>query len=289
MELQWPLILFTLFISWAAGLFATQSIYALKGEAAKAQATSAIVAIALTVIGGIAVFFHLEHAERIFNGFGHLSSGITQELIAIVIMLVLIVVTLSMARRNEGKVPAWLAIVNIVVALILIFVMGHSYMMVSRPAWNSILEVISLLGAACVLGPATFAIIEAIKGQEASAFDGLLNVIGSIVALVTTLAYLLSMNAIKDQFISVGYSYDPTAPFKAMPDAAAISPFAGGSATASILAIVCAAAAVAFAFVGKKKGNWKVWGALIVVVSIIACVALRIVFYNMGVDMYMLY
>ena len=38
----------------------------------------------LLAVAGIAVFFHLQHWERIFNGFGHITSGITQELIAIV-------------------------------------------------------------------------------------------------------------------------------------------------------------------------------------------------------------
>ena len=47
-----------------------------------------ITSAVLLVVGGIAVFFHLEHWERIFNGFGHLSSGITQELIAIVVLAV---------------------------------------------------------------------------------------------------------------------------------------------------------------------------------------------------------
>ena len=289
MELQWPLILFTLFISWAAGLFATQSIYALKGEAAKAQGPAVITAAVLTLIGGIAVFFHLQHWERIFNGFGHMTSGITQELIAIVVIVILMIVTFSMVRRNEGKIPAWLAIVNIVVALVLVFVMGHSYMMVSRPAWNSILEILSLIGASCVLGPATFAIIEAITGAGASKLDGPTNIAGACVALVTTLGYLLSMNSVKDQFISVGYQYDPTRPYAGLASESIASPFAGEPLTWSVVAIICAVAAVAFAFVGKKNGNWKVWGTLIVVVSVLACVALRIVFYMVGQHMYLLF
>ena len=46
------------------------------------------VSVPVVAAGGIAVFFHLEHFERIFNGFGHLTSGITQELIAIVVLAV---------------------------------------------------------------------------------------------------------------------------------------------------------------------------------------------------------
>ena len=85
MELQWPLILFTTLVAWSAGVFGTQAVLALRGEAPKAQLSCWITAAVLLAAGGIAVFFHLEHFERIFNGFGHLTSGITQELIAIVV------------------------------------------------------------------------------------------------------------------------------------------------------------------------------------------------------------
>ena len=94
MELQWPLILFTTLVAWSAGVFGTQAVLALRGEAPKAQLSCWITAAVLLAAGGIAVFFHLEHFERIFNGFGHLTSGITQELIAIVVLAVAAIVYL---------------------------------------------------------------------------------------------------------------------------------------------------------------------------------------------------
>ena len=78
MELQWPLILFTTLLAWAAGLFAAQCVWALRGKGARAQMPALITSAVLLVVGGIAVFFHLEHWERIFSGFGHLTSGITR-------------------------------------------------------------------------------------------------------------------------------------------------------------------------------------------------------------------
>ena len=136
MELQWPLILFTTLLAWAAGLFAAQCVWALRGKGARAQMPALITSAVLLVVGGIAVFFHLEHWERIFNGFGHMTSGITQELIAIVVLAVVMVVYFVYLRRggDEAKVPTWLSIVGIVVAAILVIVMGHSYMMASLPA-----------------------------------------------------------------------------------------------------------------------------------------------------------
>ena len=37
MELQWPLILFTTFVAWSAGLFGAQGAAALAGEGRRAQ------------------------------------------------------------------------------------------------------------------------------------------------------------------------------------------------------------------------------------------------------------
>ena len=147
------MILFTTLVAWSAGVFGTQAVLALRGEAPKAQLSCWITAAVLLAAGGIAVFFHLEHFERIFNGFGHLTSGITQELIAIVVLAVVMVVYFVYLRRggDEAKVPTWLSIVGIVVAAILVIVMGHSYMMASLPAWNSLLQIASLLGAALSL------------------------------------------------------------------------------------------------------------------------------------------
>ena len=52
--------------------------------------------------------------------------------------------------------------------------------------------------------------------------------------------------------------------------------------TATIVAIVAAIAALAFAFVGKKKGDWSVWGVIVALCGLVSALALRILFYQMG-------
>ena len=196
MELQWPLILFTTLLAWAAGVFGAQCLYALRGQGTRAQMPALITSAALLVVGGIAVFFHLEHWERIFNGFGHLTSGITQELIAIIVLFVAMVVYFVYLRRggDDAKVPAWLSAIGIVVAAVLVIVMGHSYMMASLPAWDSVLQIGSLLGAACGFGPATMAVLCAVK-DESLDYTAKVNVIGQIVNVVLVVAYLVAMQA----------------------------------------------------------------------------------------------
>ncbi len=156
MELQWPLILFTTLVAWSAGLFGTQALMAVFGVGKRAQVPAWVASAVLLAAGGIAVFFHLEHWERIFNGFGHLTSGITQELIAIVVLAVVAVAYLVLMRKSDdgASVPKWLAWVAVALSVVLVAVMAHSYTMAARPAWDSVLWILYVLGNACVLGPA---------------------------------------------------------------------------------------------------------------------------------------
>lgn len=179
MEIQIPLVIFTSFLAWAAGIFGTQCILALQKRGGAVQLPALICSAAVLVVGGIAVVFHLTHPFNLFNGFGHITSGITQELIAIVLLAVAMVLFFLMLRRSEDNtVPQWLAVVGIVLVLVLIVAMGHSYMMPSLPAWDTVLQLLSLLGGACVMGPATVAFIGAARGIEIEGI-GLLAVIGA--------------------------------------------------------------------------------------------------------------
>ena len=160
MEIQIPLILFTTLLAWSAGLFATQAIYVIKGKGATTQMIAVIASIILLAVGGVAVLFHLQHALRIFNGFGNPTSGITQELIALVVLAIFMVIYFIMlCRNNNGTVPRWLCICAIIFGVVLVVVCAHSYMMGARPAWNTVFQVGSLLGAFCGLGPATMALL----------------------------------------------------------------------------------------------------------------------------------
>ena len=91
MEIQIPLVIFTSFLAWAAGIFGTQCILALQKRGGAVQLPALICSAVVLVVGGIAVVFHLTHPFNLFNGFGHITSGITQELIAIVLLAVVIV------------------------------------------------------------------------------------------------------------------------------------------------------------------------------------------------------
>lgn len=289
MEIQIPLVIFTSFLAWAAGIFGTQCVLALQKRGGAAQLPALIASVVILAVGGIAVVFHLTHPFNLFNGFGHLTSGITQELIAIVLLAVVMVLYFLMLRRSEDNtVPQWLAVVGIVLVLVLIFAMGHSYMMPSLPAWDTVLQMLSLLGAACVMGPATVAFIGALTGEKIEGI-GLLAVIGAAVNAVLSAAYMFAMEASSASFQSFQYYFDPTHPNATLANPADVSLFTGDSVTALVVAVIALIVALAGAFVGKKQDSWKVWGAVVAIAGLVCAVALRIMMYTMGETLFMLY
>ena len=70
MELQWPLILFTTFVTWSAGLFGTQGVAALAGEGRRAQ-MPALIASAVNVVLTGAYLFAMEAAGASYTEVGY--------------------------------------------------------------------------------------------------------------------------------------------------------------------------------------------------------------------------
>ena len=299
MELQWPLILFTTLVAWSAGLSGTQALMAVFGVGKRAQVPAWVASAVLLAAGGIAVFFHLEHWERIFNGFGHLTSGITQELIAIVVLAVVAVAYLVLMRKSDdgASVPKWLAWVAVALSVVLVAVMAHSYTMAARPAWDSVLWILYVLGNACVLGPATFLLVLAAGGPgdqpadraaDAGAPAGRTALAGAALNALAALAFAIFLQLSAGSFADVGLYFDPTHPTKAMADAAAT---VASQAPLLWLGAVAVGAFVplAAAFMGRRTGSWKLWAPAAIIAALVGAVCMRVVFYNLGLSVFMFY
>ena len=301
MELQWPLIIFTTLVAWSAGLFGTQALMAVFGVGKKAQVPAWVCSAVLLAAGGIAVFFHLEHWERIFNGFGHLTSGITQELIAIVVLAVVAVAYLVLMRKSDdgASVPKWLAWLSVALSVVLVAVMAHSYTMAARPAWDSVLWILYVLGNACVLGPATFLLLSALaaggpgdqpaeRAAGAGAPAGLAALAGAAINALATLAFAAFLQLSAGSFADVGLYFDPTHPTKAMADAAAT---VASQAPLLWLGAVAVGAIVPLsaAFVGRRTGNWRLWAPVAIAAALVGAVCMRVAFYNLGLSVFMFY
>lgn len=290
MELQWPLILFTTLLAWAAGLFAAQCVWALRGKGARAQMPALITSAVLLVVGGIAVFFHLEHWERIFNGFGHITSGITQELIGCVALAVVMVLWFVVLRKGEDKLPSWLPVVTLVVAVAMVVATGHSYLMPARAAWGVALIVFYLCNA-CMLGPIVLWAIAVAKG-DAEAEGAAINLafIGAALQLVGDAVYAVSVAA--SSMPDHGYYADPTAmttPPKAVTDLFEVM-VSGAAAPMFWSAIACAVIVLVCALVARKKaGASKTYLVLAAVAALATSLFFRVAVYQLGFSVFMLY
>ena len=295
MELQWPLIIFTTLLAWSCGVFATQGVLALKGEGKEIQLPALITSVALLAVSGIAVFFHLEHWGRIFNGFGHITSGITQELIAIVVFVVVAVVYFAMLRKSSdgGTVPSWLAVVAIVISVVLAVVSAHSYMMAARPAWDTVVWPLAMLLAGAAAGALTVMAMLAAKGGE-SKVGGLASTVLAAASAVASVAMVAVWQASAGSFADVGYHFDPTTPTSPLLDVAAETNVLSGELAPLVwlgVVVVGALAPVACAVLANKKGgkSWLALGAAGAACAVVGAVCLRVVFYELGLSVFMFY
>ena len=273
--IQWPLVLFTLFVCLTCGVFGTMGILALKGKGRQLQTTGLIIACASLVVGGLAVFTHLQHWERIFNGFGHITSGITQEFIGCILLACVAIAWIVILRKGVKDIPKGLAWATIVVALVMVGFTGHSYYMPARPAWGPAF-MLFYLGSACLMGPAIMWMVAAVKGDgEAEAAGVKLTFIGGIVQVASQLIYAATVAmagvAHVDSLLAVMTTGDGAAMF-------------WGSLVLAVVAV-----AVAVASRDKDADATKTFAIVAVVAAVAASVMFRVLFYQLGYSVFTLY
>ena len=249
MEMHLPLVLFSYFLAIASGLFFGQGVLTLKGITTRTtQYITVIGSIIAIGVGGISVFFHLQHWTRIFNGFGHLSSPITMEIIGIVIFVVVLAVYfLVFFRTEDGIAPKWTGVLGIGMGLLMMYFVAESYVLASTPVWASPLGIVSLmLAVPAVAGPAMMILvyineknIQSIKlfgreielggitGEQALAGYSIskkMTVIGILLFIIAVVIYAVQITMMGDtEYADLGFYFDPTLPDIAMVDTAAMT------------------------------------------------------------------
>lgn len=263
MELEWPLILFTLFVCLSCGVLFAQGVLTVTGKGKKTQFISLVASAATLVIGGLAVFMHLQHWERIFNGFGHITSGITLELIGCVVFAIALVVYFLMMRRaDDGVAPKWCGWMAIVVALGMTVVMGMSYLMPARPAWDTPLLIVFYLCNTVFMGGLASLIISGFaKADEAKDMGIKLALVGGGLQFLAVAGYATMIATSVDVYSNITYYFDPTLPDHPMIDIASVtgSIFTGNLALAFWLGTVAVGilAALALTLFAKKNATGK--------------------------------
>ena len=161
--------------------------------------------------------------------------------------------------------------------------MAHSYMMSARPAWDSVLWIFYVLGNACVLGPATVALVCAIV-KEPVRLAATVALIGAAVNAVTTIVYAVTLQFLEGSFTTVGYYSDPTMPTAPLVDVTAVgNVFTGELAPLMWIGVILVGAVVPLiaALLEKRSGatpaadgtavasRAELWMAVAVILSLI--------------------
>ncbi|MDR1183304.1 MAG: hypothetical protein LBK67_00735 [Coriobacteriales bacterium] len=290
MAIQWALVIFTLLICLASGVFAGAGLLAVLGKGQKLQVPAIITALLALVIGGIASFVHLEHWSRAFNGFGHLSSGITQELIGIVVFFIVLVIYFVVSRN--GETPKWAGVLAIIVGVGLVLVMSASYMMPSRPVWATLaLYVFYLAQMVASGGAALWLISSAVGAHDANVINARITTIGGVLVIVSLVVYAGYISTISSP--TVGYYFDPTDPTKEMQTTAGFGPqLLSGSLAIyfwSALIVGGAIAAILGFLRWKKADGGLPLSAIALVCTLAGGLAFRVVLYILGVSAYAFY
>jgi anaerobic dimethyl sulfoxide reductase subunit C (anchor subunit) len=153
MDIQWPLVFFTLLTGLGVGAFAVVAISEWRGKAERMRLPGTLIALVAMALGGVASVFHLGHVERVFNVLNNLNSGIAHELILMGLGGLAILVYLILMRLGyPAQTRKIIATIALVLVVLLAVVMGKNYVLASRPAWNTLLLPLLYLASGAVLG-----------------------------------------------------------------------------------------------------------------------------------------
>lgn len=197
MEIQWSLVLFTTFVGLGCWCFVGVAIDTFLGKAKEATMVASITSIAVLIIGGLSSVTHLSHPTRMTEALSVPTSSIFVEAAGVFILMAIVAVFLVLYVRKTSEIACKVfAVAGLVVAIVLSFSVGNSYIMVARPAWNTITLPLAYVGTAAVLGMVSYALICAIKKTEGAKFYAKIAAVLGAVSLITVLLYAVCSGTI---------------------------------------------------------------------------------------------
>jgi anaerobic dimethyl sulfoxide reductase subunit C (anchor subunit) len=152
----------------------------------------AILTLAALIISGISSVLHLGHPERIFGALGHPASGIFLEALFMGLFGLLILFYLISIQRNASDASRKiLATLGVVPAVLLAFAVGYTYVMPSRPAWNTMILPLLYMASAAVMGCFSAALLLS-RTKDTDATDSLSKTAIAFLGIqaVLTVAYI---------------------------------------------------------------------------------------------------
>ena len=192
MAVQWPLLFFSVLIGISGGIMVFIGLGEIMNKFKELRFTPAIVALVLVIVGGCISALHLGHPERALHILGNYTSGLSRELFAVGGLAVATFVYAILVKKEFAKPAKIFAIIAMILGLVLPFVAGASYVMPSRPAWDSYTLPLMYLGTGLGTGFLLMAALACKKCSKEEAAEAIkFAVIALLIAIVTMVAYVI--------------------------------------------------------------------------------------------------
>lgn len=195
LEIQWPLVLFSLLAGVGATLFIFAVLpIALDGGALDSTFVAVVAAMVVVVVGGCCSVFHLAQWQNSVSVITNIFSlsGISRELILLGVTLIVMLVEAVLLLTSDAEGPLRVvAVIGIVASLLLAFFCGHGYVMPGRPQWDTNLLPFAYAGTALACGGFLFGVVQAVLGSDVGAVVSLRawNLAAAIICAVSCAAY----------------------------------------------------------------------------------------------------
>lgn len=193
MEIQWPLLIFSVLLGVTSGSFVFLGTGELKNKFKEVRFTGSLIALICLAVGGCASVFHMGHPERATHLLGNLGSGLSMELFAVGIMGIVAIIYVVLSRKDYPGARKVFGVIAAVLGLVLPVVAGMSYLIAARPAWDSAALPLMYLGAGLAMGSLLMAGLVLLRGnaKEEGGFALRLALAGVIIMVVTALSYVI--------------------------------------------------------------------------------------------------
>ena len=255
MDVQWPLVVFTTLVGLGAGLIVGVALNSFAKKTDKVDFTASVIALIAVVAGGFASVLHLSHPDRIFAALGHPTLGIfTEALLTGLLIVAIVILLILMARKASDGAKKAVAAIGGAIAILIMFMLGYSYIMPARPAWDTVLLPLTYFATGAAMGLSAYLLLCVVKDKdnaEARKFSGVVALAACALAFVLVLAFCAASGAFS------------------------------ANALLAIVVVVCLLAAGIAAWFASKKGSGGM-AVTVVIIAVAGAFLFRILMWLLG-------
>ena len=195
MDIQWPLVLFSLIAGTGGSLFAFVALSELVGGKDKTRFAAKVTVLVLIVVGGCLSMLHLASPQNAFAALTNIFSfsGISIELMLLGLTFVAAAAYAIVVKRVRNAAAAKvLALVGGILGLALGYFCGHGYVIEAQPTWMHESLPLAYFGTSLACGAFAYDIIASRLGDGKEELRGRMPValmVCTTVSAVAVVAY----------------------------------------------------------------------------------------------------